>query len=459
MKKTTIGNIKDILGAELIAGDKENYISGISIDSRQTQSSDIFFAIIGENHDAHDFLDDVFNAGCKAAVVSDREAALAAVKGRDVCVLLVDNTVKALQSLAKEYLPRFDIKKFAVTGSVGKTSTRDMLAAVMATRYKTVKPEKNYNNEIGLPLTAFLINEDTKAAVFEMGMEREGEIRLLADIVRPHVAVITNVGSAHIETAGSRGAILRAKLEIAEFLTPDDYLVIYEDGDLLKKASAKGNYHIISVGKDGNSDFILSDICNLGEKGVEFTIEHNYKTQRIKLPVPGEHNAYNAALAIAAASCFGVEPDEAAKGLAGMKITDKRLSIKGNHGIKVIDDTYNASPDSMKAGILTLMSIAGLRRVAILGDMFGLGEQSEKYHREVGEFVGESNLDLLITIGSYAQYINEGSLKGMKDRTKHFNTKGDFIKEIDKIIQKGDVILVKGSRGMKMEQIVKKILE
>lgn len=459
MKKMAIGHIKSILDAELMAGDEAHNITGVAIDSREVKAEDLFFAIIGENHDGHDFLEDVFQSGCGAAVVSDREVALALGRRYQVAVLLVDNTVKALQKLAKEYISGFRVKKLAVTGSVGKTSTRDMLAAVMSTKYRTVKPEKNYNNEIGLPLTAFLIDEETEVAVFEMGMEREGEISLLADIVRPQVAVITNVGSAHIETTGSRAAILKAKLEITEFLRPDDTLVINEVGDLLKKASAQGNYRLISVGKDGNSDFIVSNICNLGEKGVQFTIEHNYKTQRIKLPVPGEHNVYNAALAIAAASCFGVGPGEAAKGLAGMEVIDKRLSIKGNRGIKVIDDTYNASPDSMKAGIATLMSIPGVRRIAILGDMFGLGGDSEQYHREVGRFVAESNPDRLITIGSFARYIAESALPVMADRSAHFETKGEFLKEMSQMIQTGDVVLVKGSRGMKMEQIVKKILE
>lgn len=459
MKKTSVNRIAEMIGAELIAGFGEREITGISTDSRDVKASDLFFPLIGENHDAHAFLGQVFQSGCRAAVVSDREVALRAAADHDVALLLTDNTVRALQKLAHAYIAQLSIKKLAVTGSVGKTSTRDILHAVMSTRYKTIKPEKNFNNEIGVPLTAFQIEDDTEAAVFEMGMERRGEIHLLADIVRPETAIITNVGSSHIETVGSRQAILQAKLEITDFFTADDCLIIYNGGDILNKESAKGTYHLLTVGKDGNSDFIVSDICNLGEKGVQFTIEHNCKAQRIKLPVPGEHNVYNAALAIAAASRYGIGLEEAAAGVATMKITDKRLSVKGNRGIKVLDDTYNASPESMKAGLATLLSVAGLRRVAILGDMFGLGDESERYHREVGLFVGESNLDLLITVGNYAKYINEGALPQMQGRAFHFETKGEFLKEIDAIVQKGDVILVKGSRGMKMEHIVKKILE
>ena len=459
MKKTSVKRIAEMIGAEMIAGHGDCEVTGVATDSREVKPEDIFFALIGENHDAHTFLEVVFENGCRAAVVSDREAALRAAADRDVTLLLTDDTVRAFQRLAKACIAQSSIKKLAVTGSVGKTSTRDILHAVMHTRYNTIKPEKNFNNEIGVPLTVFQIKDDTEAAVFEMGMERLGEIRLLADIVRPQTAVITNVGTSHIETVGSRQAILQAKLEITDFFGPEDCLVIYNDGDILNKESAKGNYRLLTVGKDGNSDFIVSDICNLGEKGVQFTIEHNYKTQRIKLPVPGEHNVYNAALAIAAASQYGIGLEEAAAGVAAIKLTDKRLSVKGNHGIKVLDDTYNASPESMKAGIAALLSVAGLRRVAVLGDMFGLGGESERCHREVGLFVGESNLDLLITVGNYARYIGESALPQMRGRTLHFDTKGEFLKEIDNIVQKGDVILVKGSRGMKMEHIVKKILE
>ncbi len=459
MKKISVNRIAEMIGAELIAGSGDREITGVSTDSREVKASDIFFPLIGENHDAHAFLGEVFQSGCRAAVVSDREVALKAAADCDVSLLLTGNTLHALQQLAKAYIAQLPIKKLAVTGSVGKTGTRDILHAAMSTRYKTIKPAKNFNNEIGVPITAFQIEDDTEAAIFEMGMERHGEIHLLADIVRPETAIITNVGSSHIETVGSREGILQAKLEVTDFFTADDCLIIYDGGDILTKESAKGEYKLITVGKDGSGDFIVSDVCNLGEKGVQFTIEHNCKAHRIKLPVPGEHNVYNAALAIAAAYRYGIGLEEAAAGVATMKITDKRLSIKENHGIKVLDDTYNASPESMKAGIAALLSVEGLRKVAILGDMFGLGDESERYHREVGSFIGESRLDLLITVGNYAKYIKEAALPQMQGRAFYFETKDEFLKEMDVIVQKGDVILVKGSRGMKMEHIVNKILE
>lgn len=459
MRKITVGQMKEVLGAELLIGSSEDYISGVSIDSRQVKQEDAFFAIIGENHDAHTFLPQVFSSGCKVAVVSDRQAALAAAKGEGISLLCVTDTVAALQQLAKWYISLFDLKKIAVTGSVGKTSTRDIAYAVMSTCYKTIKPQNNFNNEIGLPLTAFLIEEDTEAAVFELGMETLGEVHLLADIVKPQIAIITNVGLSHIETLGSREAILQAKLEITDFLRPEDCLIICDSADLLNRESAAGKYKLITVGRDGKSDFILSAICNQGEKGVQFTIEHNCKAQRIKLPMPGEHNIYNAALAISAAFQTGVSLEKAAEGTENIKLTDKRLAIKGGHGIKVIDDTYNASPDSMKSGISALMSVAGVRKVAILGDMFGLGDDSEKYHREIGTFAAGKGIDLLVTIGNYARYISENAAKEKDDFVLHFANKEEFFQVIDKVIQTGDVVLVKGSRGMRMEQIVNKILE
>lgn len=464
MKKLTIGQIVQAVDGKLLSGDTARIVSHVATDSRKVETGSIFFAIKGENHDAHKFLPQVFEAGCMAAVVSDGGQAAAACEGFGAgeapAVILVDDTVAALGALAKYYLSTFSIHKLAVTGSTGKTSTKDMLYYICSEKYKTVRTEGNFNNEIGLPLTVFSLEEDTEAAIFEMGMDGAGQIHALADIVRPETAIITNVGISHMERLGSREGILKAKLEITDFFTEENLLVISNNGDVLTAQSAAGSYRLETIGFDGHSGFIISDIDDRGAESISFTVEHEEKAYRVKLGIGGSHNAVNASLAMAAALSIGITMEEAVRGLEKMELTDKRLSIRGRNGIKVIDDTYNASPDSMKAGLDVLASTKGIRHAAILGDMFELGENSQKYHREVGRYAAEKKLDLLIAIGSDAAQIAKGAAdSGMDGRAIHFETKDDFLKRTGEFIKTGDVVLVKGSRGMKMEEIVNKILE
>lgn len=461
MKNITLGQIEKAVSGKLIKGGIDETVNNVSIDSRKTVSGDVFFAIIGENHDAHKFLEQVFSSGCKVAVVSNEEAALKAASDFDlVSLILVPDTVKAMQKLAAWYLNSLDIKKVGVTGSTGKTTTKDMVYYICSEKYITGKTAGNFNNEIGLPLTVFGLPQDAAAAVFEMGMSDIGEIDLLADIVRPNVGIITNIGISHIERLGSREGILRAKLEITNYLGEEDALVINEGGDLLNKDSAKGNYKLITTGTNGKSTYIISDILDNGENGMDFTLEYDKKIQRFHVPIPGLHNVTNASLAIAACSFIGVSMAEAARGLEKLELTDKRLSIKGKNGIKVIDDTYNASPDSMKAAIDVLISTSGVRRVAILGDMFELGIDSGKYHKEIGRYAALKGADLVIAVGNNAEMIAEGSREVIgEEGTLYFKDKEEFMGIIKEIISLGDVVLVKGSRGMKMETIVKKILD
>lgn len=459
MIKLTIEQIVKAVDGILEQGNATDEISGVSTDSRKVTSDEVFFPLIGEQHDAHDFIPQAIENGCRTFIVS-RQIEMAADISGTLNFILVKDTTKALQDLASYYLSSMKIKKIGVTGSTGKTTTKEMLYWIFSEKYRTIRNLGNFNNHIGLPLTIFHLEADTEVGVFEMGMSELGEIDLLAKLVKPDIGIITNIGISHIENLGSRENILKAKLEITNYFNPENILIVNEDYELLSRDGVSGDYRLITAGETGRSDFILSGIKDYGEEGIEFTVEHEKEIQNFRLYVPGRHNAYNGVLAIAAGVNCGISMKEAAQGLAKMVITDKRLNIKGKNGMKVIDDTYNASPDSMRAAIDVLIATKGFRKIAILADMFELGENASEFHREVGHYAAEKSVDQLITVGENAKYIAEGAIPILgKNNVNHYKTKELLISDIGSMISSGDVILVKGSRGMAMDQVVKKIME
>lgn len=460
MKKLMMKEICDTLNGELILEKDKNYIQRVCTDSRSAMGGDVFFPLIGENHDAHKFIPMAIDRGCRSFVVSDLKEIIEHPLKEELSVIIVKDTTKALQNLASYYLSTFNMKKIGVTGSTGKTTTKDMLFYICSEKYKTARNVGNFNNHIGLPLTVLGFEEGTEVGILEMGMSEFGEINLLADIVRPDIGIITNIGTSHIENLGSREGILKAKLEITNFFNKDNVLVVNEMNDLLIKENTQGEYKRLSVGNNGKSDFIISDIIDRGEEGIGFTVEHKLETQKFELSIPGRHNAINGTLAVAAAMELGITMEEAARGLQKMELTDKRLNIKGKDGVKVIDDTYNASPDSMKAGIDVLMAAKGIRKIAILADMLEMGKESPQYHSEVGQYAADQKVDLLITVGDQAKYIAEAAREILgEEKVSYYSDKETLMSEIRTIIQLGDIILVKGSRGMAMDQVVKKIME
>lgn len=459
MKKLTMKQIEEGTGGRQIQGTSQAVVGEICTDSRRAKAGDLFFALIGDRHDAHKYLGQVIQAGCTDLLICD-QAALEETEGGDqVNAILVEDTTKALQNLASYYLNLLNLKKIAVTGSTGKTSTRDMIWYVCQEKYKAQKNVGNLNNHLGVPLTILSFEEDTQVGILEMGMDKLGEIDLLAQIARPDIGIITNIGLAHIENLGSQEGIFQAKMELTNYFGEENTLIVHQDDEFLNKERIQGPYRLVTTGFDGKSDYIISRIDDFGAEGIQFTLEHQGRTQRFSLPVPGRHNAFNGALAVAAGAELGITMEEAARGLAKVQLTDKRLTVRGKNGIKVIDDTYNASPDSMKGAVDVLMHTRGLRSVAILGDMYELGETSREQHSLVGNYAAEKGVQLLVTVGKDARYIAEGAKKAGMKQVRYFPDKKAFLKEIDSIVDKGDVILVKGSRGMEMEEIVKNIME
>ena len=457
MKRTTIEQIVKVISGTLLYGKGSDTITGVSKDSRVAGSDDIFFALIREK-DGHDFIPDAISNGVRNFVVS-RE--YSEPFGEGLNVIKVDDTTHALQELAKWYMQELGIPRIGVAGSVGKTTTKDILYHIFSEKYNTKKTQGSENNEIGLPLTILSFDENTEVGILETGIEYVGEMYRLVDIARPNIAIITNIGISHLKSFDNkRENIFKGEFQITEFFGKDDLLIVNEESDFLSAENVTGNYRLKTVGMSGKSNYILSNIIDMGENGVEFTLEVNEQSHKFKLNVPGRHNATNAALAIAAAVDLGITMEEAARGLLKVELSDKRLNIKGKDGIKIIDDTYNASVDSMKAGLDVLAATKGMRKVAILGDMFDLGTGSAQYHAQVGEYAAGANIDLLITTGEMSKNTYERARELMGDeKVIYYESRAELESEIKNIITLGDVILVKGSRGMAMENVVKKILE
>jgi len=463
MDRISIESIVEATGGALMRKSSENFITGVKHDSRECSKGDMFVAVVGENHDGHDYLRQVLENGCKTVLVSCDESALRCIGDMEANVIKVKDTVYAMGELAKYYLDTLAAVKIAVTGSVGKTSTRDMIYYALGEKHVCGRNMKNYNNDIGLPLSVFQFDSRMDAVVLEMGMDHSGEIERLSEIVRPNIAVITNIGTSHIENLGSREEIFRAKMEITKYMEPygknKSTLIFPTDDEFLTKKRTAGDYEQVTIGRNGKSDYIISDIDDFGLDGIKFTLEYQHESRTVNIPVPGRHSAVNGTIAIAVCGILGMSMDDAIKGLAETQLTGNRLRHLKNGRLSVIDDTYNASPDSMKSALTVLnKSRCRGKKTAILGDMYELGKQSERQHFGIGVFARGLDLDRIIAVGEKSRAIAEGA-KGGKAQVLYFKTKDELYREIKELASAGDMILVKGSRGMGMEEIVDKLLD
>lgn len=464
MDKIDIGFVEKSISGKLLKGNRDKFIDNVCIDSRKVNENSLFVSLVGVKHDAHKFLDEVYDRGCKSFVISDEIWAEKFSKKNDINLLLIKDTLIGLQDLAKAYLETLDVKKLSVTGSVGKTTTKDLLYSIVKKSYKTGRNIGNLNNNVGVPLTIFTFDSYLEVVIIEMGMGYDGNIERLAEIVKPDVAVVTTIGSSHVEIYGSREGILKEKLKISKYFNESNTLIINESCDLLDKKLVRDitrkNFQITSVGDEKKSDILVKNICDLGDKGIEFTLAYSDLEYEVKLPILGKHNAYNAALAIVAANEIGIPVVKAIGGLSDLEITKNRLEIKKTDKFTLIDDTYNASKESVLSAIDTLKSMVGQRKVAILGDMYELGDDTVSAHDIVGRYAAERNVDVIIAVGDHAVDIAEGARK-VSSVTKiyYFKTKEEIYPLLGDMLNDGDVILVKASRGMALEKIVSKIEE
>ena len=458
MKEITAAEAASYAGGTLFCGPAGNTAVSVERDSRLTGSRSIFVGLKGEKNDGNEFAPAAYENGCRIFLLSSEDIARRMEKEHsDASVILVKDTLYAMQQMAKNYLADLSLIRVAVTGSVGKTSTKDMMYRIFSSRYRTVCNFENFNNHIGVPLTAFRVEEDTQAAIFEMGMNHSGEIHLLADIVRPQTAAVTNVGTSHIGNLGNRDNIMKAKMEIVDFMDSSSTLVYNADNDKLSRLKKKSFvFRKIPAGTDvDESEGVkISDIESLGEGGIRFCLSYRGESCRFHLPLPGVHNAYNAAIAAACGLVYGISLKESAEALASIQSSAVRLNITEAHGIQVINDTYNASPDSVRAAVDVLQERNALRHVAILADMFELGDNSDEYHRSIGVYAAEKGIDVLVAVGVSARYMAEAAAEKMGwEKVFYFPDSEHFMKEAHEIIRKGDAVLVKGSHGMAMDRV------
>lgn len=453
MQNITVAGIIEATGGKLLCGNKNQEINSVIIDSRKEALNSLFIPFKGEKSDGHDYIGKAFENGAAAALT---EKEIDSIDGKSL--IYVDNTQKALGNIAKYYKKKFKVKTVAVTGSVGKTTTKDMLYAVMNMQYSTLKTDGNYNNEIGLPLTVLRLNAAHEAAVFEMGMSDFGEIKYLADIARPDVGIITNIGMSHIENLGSREGICKAKLEICEYFDKNSLLIINGDDEYLKKAKINGKFEIITYGIENECDYRARDIENLGLDGTKFTVCIYGRDYRIHVKVPGVHNVYNALSAIACGVHYNIGPNQIIAGIENFSLTKMRMSIEKYGTLTVINDCYNSSPDSVRAA-LQVLSTQNTRKVAILGDILEMGEYAEKAHYELGKQVTESGVDLLITAGENALFMAKGADETGLEKIKSFKNTEELCKNISGLLEENDCILIKASRGMHFEKVVEQITE
>lgn len=461
MKKDIL--VKDILKickGKLLCGSEEEICENFCRDSREIKIGDIYLGIKGERFNGSNFYKEALEKGAKGCILQDIEISEEDKNTyKDKFIIIVENVVIALQQIATYKRSLYNIPVIGITGSVGKTSTKDIIASVMSTKYNVLKTEGNYNNEIGLPLTILKL-KDHNAMVLEMGMSGLGEINLLTNIAKPTTAVITIIGSSHIGELGSRENILKAKLEILDGLDKKGALIINNDNDLLNlwnKENADNHKHI-TYGIENESLFNAYNI-DIKENGSSFKVELDNKVYTIEIPVAGKHFIYNSLAAIAIGLENNIEMEKIIEGISNFSLTKRRMEIiKNSNNVTIINDCYNASYESIKAALEYVSSLKSNRKIAVLGDVLELGEFSKQMHQNIGEEVINNNIDILVTVGKEAKIIADTVKDKSKDIELHsFDKNQDASKIIKEKIKENDVILVKASNGMHFEEIVEAI--
>lgn len=430
-------------------------ISGVSTDSRKTAQGDLFVPLSGDRFDGHSF---VQMAAERGAVLSLWQEAIPIPETIPIPLLFVPDPLKALQQLAQCYREQVNPFVIGITGSNGKTTTKDLMASILSTQYRVHKTKGNLNNHIGVPLTLLSMPNNTEIVIIEMGMSGFGEIELLSKVAKPDIAVITNIGESHLEHLLSRENIAKAKLEILTGIKENGWLILNGDEPLLRTEIEKMDLplQLIWVGKDQKSDFYPLKIEMMNTDGVHFITGDG---GQYDLPLLGTHNIINSLMAIQAGKILNVSHEEMKEGLKNLSLTSMRLEkMKAKNGSTVLNDAYNASPTSMKASLNLLSTFASYKKIAILGDMLELGENAEGYHREIGKICADLQLDLLITTGSLGKWIAAGAMEHGMTQVYHFDDMdqiGSFV------LEQSDVdtfILVKGSRGIHLENVVDQLI-
>jgi len=451
MESMTLEEVRNAVKGKILDNNNILTIKGISTDSRTISKGELYIPIKGERFDGHDFIDDAIKNGAIAYLTERQEDS-----SKKSIPILVENTLKAFHDLAFYYRRKFDIPLIGITGSSGKTTTKDILASVLEQKYNVLKTQGNFNNEIGLPLTLFQLERHHDIGIIEMGMNNLGEIKKLVNMVLPDVAIITNIGWTHIENLGSKENIFKAKSEILETLNNNQLALLNGDDEYLSRIKDdKFPVAFVGVYKE-ELDLKVEDFTLEGDS-IKFVTGKGHKgLEEYRLNLPGIHNIYNSLFAIYLGKFYGLCHREIQLGLDKFKPSEMRMDIFENNKFKIINDSYNANPDSMKAALKVLKESAGNhRKVAILGDMLELGKWSEKAHYDIGKTLGQLKIDALIAIGKYRKFYLAGAIENglSKNNGKLFSSNTEANEYLKRFLEDGDTILIKGSRGLKMEEI------
>lgn len=450
MKHMTLQNLTSACHG-IYRGDSsllQKEITGVAIDSRKVEPGFLFVPIKGAKVDGHTFIPQVMEKGA-LVTLSEHE-----LENASFPYIQVDSTELALRELAAFYRNALDIKVVGITGSVGKTSTKETIASVLSQKYSVLKTEGNYNNEIGLPLTIFNIRDEHEVAVLEMGIDHFGEMHRLAVVSQPDLCVITNIGLAHMENFGDRDGTLRAKTEVFEHLKANAAVILNGDDDKLCTVTSVQGKSPVFFGLSDQRDAYADEIENLGLRGTACTLHLSTGSIRVHIPVPGSHMIYNALAGACTGIALGLTLDEIKKGIESLRTISGRTNLIETDSLLIIDDCYNANPVSMM-GSLDVLSTAAGRTVAVMGDMFELGQNENELHYNTGVHAAEKEIDVICCIGTLSRHAYDGA----KARSKHsvvlyFETKQEFLDKLSNVITKGDTVLVKASHGMEFPEIV-----
>lgn len=458
--KSTVKNCLAAFGGDLIRGNENHAFQGVSINSRAVQQGELFFCIKGDRFDGHDFISEAIASKASGIILSHREKLMPgmdAESGESPFVIQVPDTLIALQKLARFYRDQFPVRVVGITGTNGKSTTKEMTAAIAETSFIAHKNKGNLNNHIGLPLSLLSMRPDHEVAVMEMGMSAEGEIRRLAEIARPDIGVITNISEGHLIQLKDVRGVQRAKGELFEALSHDGTAIVNADDPLVLELARSLRTNIITFGINNKADVAAQDIRSRGNEGFDFTARIFAREIPVHLPFLGACNIYNALAAMATAHSLGVPDENMGAGLGRCKLLSQRYEIIQHNAITLINDSYNANPQSMREAISTLerYETAG-KKYCVIGEMRELGDRARLSHTELGEEIARRSVDILITVGETAALAAQGALaKGMKkENISTASTHQDAVDFLKKKLQPGDCVLVKGSRGAKMEEIV-----
>ena len=457
MEHVCVKDLVEATGGTLLDGDEKAPVSHIKLDSRAVEPGDLFVPIIGEKVDGHKFIPQVILKGAACVLTAEHEKAPADPSG--TAFIRVRDTKKALQDIGRYLRGRLSLSLVGVTGSVGKTTTREMIAAALSARYRVYKTPGNSNSQVGVPITISEISQEDQVGVIELGMSEPGELTVIAKIARIDMAVITNIGITHIEQLGSRENIYKEKMTIQDGLKDGGVLILNGDDDMLCRTKGKEGVKTVYYGTGENSDFYAADIM-LRDGKAEFTAVHENERQKVTLNVMGRHNVLNAMAAIAVCAECGMTMEEAAAGLSSFTGFKNRQQVFEGKHFTILDDSYNASPASMKAALDVFQALkAGHRHVAVLADMKELGEKTFDYHREVGEYAAGTGVDLVVTLGEACHFLAAGIREKSEVPVKEFEDKEEMTAFLDQELKDGDCVLFKGSNSMGLSRVAARFIE